>query len=314
MARSRWTFLLIAEEDTAPSRQFRLSRELVQIGIAAALLVVAGASSLGTGLLLRGASYRADARLVADNRLLRAELTDLHSSVDTLRTSLDGLYEKDQRFRLIAGLTPLDDSGLQVGMGSDTAATETAEDLPLYAVDPSAARHTFSVSSEIGALVRRAHLLSFSWREASDTLAEKQDRLAATPSITPTTGYITSGFSAARMHPLLRFARPHEGVDIVADMGTPIVAAARGRVRFAGVDNAYGRMVEIDHGYGVVTRYAHASVLLVHAGQMVERGDRIARVGQSGLAMGPHLHYEVIVNGQPTDPRRFLLDLRVVPD
>jgi murein DD-endopeptidase MepM/ murein hydrolase activator NlpD len=116
------------------------------------------------------------------------------------------------------------------------------------------------------------------------------------------------------MHPLLHFARPHTGVDITAPIGTPIVAAARGRVRFVGQDKDYGLVVEIDHGYGLVTRYAHTSATLVHVGQHVERGDAIARVGQSGLADGPHLHYEVLVNGVPTNPTRYLLDLSVVPE
>jgi murein DD-endopeptidase MepM/ murein hydrolase activator NlpD len=73
-------------------------------------------------------------------------------------------------------------------------------------------------------------------------------------------------------------------------------------------------MVEITHGFGYVTRYAHTSETLVHMGQQVERGDLIARVGSTGLAIGPHLHYEVLVNGTAVDPRRFLLNLRVVPD
>jgi murein DD-endopeptidase MepM/ murein hydrolase activator NlpD len=73
-------------------------------------------------------------------------------------------------------------------------------------------------------------------------------------------------------------------------------------------------MVEIDHGYGLVTRYAHTSAVLVKQGQIVERGAQIAKVGESGLAFGPHLHYEVLQNGRPTDPRKFLLDLSVVPD
>ena len=108
--------------------------------------------------------------------------------------------------------------------------------------------------------------------------------------------------------------RPHNGVDIVARPGTPIVAAAHGRITHAGPMGEYGLTIEIEHGYGITTRYAHASRLLARVGQTVARGDTIARVGQTGLAVGPHLHYEVLVGGQAADPRMFILQTAVVPD
>ncbi len=288
---------MVISEGAAATRQIRLSRELVQIGIAAVLLLVAGFSSVATGLLVRGSANHADERLLAEKHELESELTDLNTHIDTLRTSLESLYRKDEHYRLIAGLTPLDSATRLVGVGG-----------------PGGAASEGGALSDISGLIRRARLLSFSWREASDTLSERHDRLESMPSITPVRGYITSGFSNARMHPLLRYARPHTGVDIVANTGTPIVAAAKGRVRFVGRNSDYGLSVEIDHGYGLVTRYAHTSATLVKVGQRVDRGDTIAKVGESGLAVGPHLHYEVLVNGRPTNPSRYLLDLSVVPD
>jgi murein DD-endopeptidase MepM/ murein hydrolase activator NlpD len=296
MARRQWTLMVIAE-GTAATRQVRLSREIVQIGIAAVLLLVAGFSSVVTGLVVRDSANQADERLVARNLELQSELTTVTSHIDTLRSSLDSLYQQDEKYRLIAGLTPMDAAVQQVGVGGPGGASDEA-----------------GMLSDVSALIRRARLLSFSWGETSDTLEERYDRLESMPSITPTKGYITSGFTRARMHPLLRYARPHTGVDIVANVGTPIVAAAKGRVRFVGRNKDYGLSVEIDHGYGIVTRYAHTSATLVKVGQQVERGDTIARVGQTGLAVGPHLHYEVIVHGKQTDPARYLLDLSVVPE
>ncbi|MEO5511102.1 MAG: M23 family metallopeptidase [Longimicrobiales bacterium] len=296
MARRQWTFMVIAEGDTS-TRQVRLSREMVQIAIAAVLLLVGGFSSVVTGLLVKGSTYHADERLVSDNEDLKSELVSVQTRVDTLRESLEGLYAKDEQYRLIAGLTPMDSTVRQVGVGGPGGDVEETGAL-----------------SDLSSLIRRAKLLSFSWREASDTLTDRYDRLESMPSITPTRGYVTSGFSKSRMHPLLAFARPHTGVDIVANTGTPIVAAAKGRVRFVSRNADYGLSVEIDHGYGLVTRYAHTSATLVKVGQQVDRGDTIARVGQSGLAVGPHLHYEVLVNGRQTNPARYLLDLSVVPD
>jgi len=92
------------------------------------------------------------------------------------------------------------------------------------------------------------------------------------------------------------------------------VSAANGVVRHAGYDGDFGYAVEVDHGYGVITRYAHASKLLVRAGQRVQRGDKVALVGSTGLASGPHLHYEVLVNGRPTNPRQYFFEMRAIAD
>jgi murein DD-endopeptidase MepM/ murein hydrolase activator NlpD len=285
---------------------------MVRLGIATVLLLVASLSSMATTLVVRETRDHTEADLAVRNRLLKSELTTLNYRVDTLRTSLEKLYEKDEKYRLLAGLTPIDLEVLQAGIGGPDA--DSLEARPLYAVDAPVAKRAFSTGTEVGSLLRRARLLSFSWREATDTLKEKYDRLEGTPSITPTRGYITSRFSGARRHPLLAVSRPHTGVDIVAPRGTPILAAAKGRVKTVTRHADYGLMVEIDHGRGLVTRYAHTSAVLVKVGQEVLRGDTIARVGDSGLAVGSHLLYEVLINGQPTNPDRFLLDLSVVPD
>ena len=98
----------------------------------------------------------------------------------------------------------------------------------------------------------------------------------------------------------------HEGIDFPAEAGTPIVAAASGKVVYAGYHPQYGKMIEIDHGNGLVTRYAHASQTFVKEGDLVVRGQRIATVGSTGRSTGPHLHFEVRLNGVPQNPARFL--------
>ncbi len=121
----------------------------------------------------------------------------------------------------------------------------------------------------------------------------------------PCLGEITSGFGW-RMHPVLGYERFHSGLDIGVDYGTPIHAADRGTVIFAGWYGGYGNAVIIDHGGNITTLYAHSSELYVVEGQNVQRGQAIAAVGSTGLSTGPHLHFEVRREGEPTDPAAFL--------
>ncbi|WP_298614396.1 M23 family metallopeptidase [uncultured Thermosynechococcus sp.] len=121
----------------------------------------------------------------------------------------------------------------------------------------------------------------------------------------PVQAPITSPFGW-RIHPILGTERFHTGVDFGADFGTPIYAAAAGRVIFADWSGGYGQTVILDHGGGMTTLYAHAQRLLVREGQFVQQGQPIAEVGSTGLSTGPHLHFEVRLNGEPTDPLAYL--------
>lgn len=126
--------------------------------------------------------------------------------------------------------------------------------------------------------------------------------MAASMEGLPVIGRITSRFSSSRRHPVLGVVRPHRGLDIAANSGTPITAPAPGRVVFAGRKFGFGNVVEIDHGHGIITRYAHCRSLHVKRGMTVETGATIATVGRTGLASGPHLHFEVLVDGRSVDP------------
>ena len=120
---------------------------------------------------------------------------------------------------------------------------------------------------------------------------------------------VSSGFSRARFHPILNRIRAHEGVDYAAPSGTPVRAAGDGRIRFRGIKGGYGNLLEIDHGGGIVTEYGHLSRFAAGArlGARVRQGQTVAFVGMSGLATGPHLHYEYRLNGRYLDPQRLKL-------
>jgi murein DD-endopeptidase MepM/ murein hydrolase activator NlpD len=116
---------------------------------------------------------------------------------------------------------------------------------------------------------------------------------------------VTSGFGA-RIDPFFGRAAMHTGVDLREDYGTDVHATATGKVTIAGADGGYGNLVELDHGNGLSTRYAHMSVILVSEGQMVQAGQIVGRIGMTGRTTGPHLHYETRIDGEPVDPIRFL--------
>lgn len=132
-----------------------------------------------------------------------------------------------------------------------------------------------------------------------------RDDLERTPSIQPAMGRVTSVFGY-RTDPFTHARRMHEGIDFANDWGTQVVAAARGKVIFAGVNGPYGLQVMIQHKPNLVTTYAHLSKIEVKVGQSVEKGERIGRMGSTGRSTGPHLHYEVHVDGRAVDPATYL--------
>lgn len=131
--------------------------------------------------------------------------------------------------------------------------------------------------------------------------ANSAGRPTASAMAWPVAGRITSGFGV-RVHPILRFARFHRGIDFGAGYGAPIVAASDGQVVAAGWSGGYGRQVRIAHGAGIVTTYSHMSRTVAEPGSFVRQGQLIGYVGSSGLSTGPHLHYEVYRNGTPVNP------------
>ncbi len=134
---------------------------------------------------------------------------------------------------------------------------------------------------------------------------DKRSLYASTPSVWPVRGWITSSFGN-RNSPFSGIMKFHEGIDIAAQTGTPVMAPADGVVVKAGFSSGYGNMVELSHGYGIKTVFAHNSRINVKAGQRITRGDVISYVGDSGSSTGPHLHYEVRLNGLPVNPLKYM--------
>ncbi len=247
-------------------------------------------------------------RLRAENRGLVAALSAMERRTEQLSRTLDDLAARDQRFRVLAGLPLLDADVYAAGVGGP--GTTDLRHPAFYAVSPGLAETSQAVAGNMDQLLRRASLLAASLNEAADSVAAHREVLRTRPSVFPVANeeaWISSGFSYSRLHPLLGYRRPHPGIDISAPAGSPVVASAAGRVARAGQDSGYGRLVEIDHGYGYRTRYAHLARISVRPGQWVERGEALGTVGRSGLTTGPNLHYEVLVENRPVNPYEYLL-------
>jgi murein DD-endopeptidase MepM/ murein hydrolase activator NlpD len=138
-------------------------------------------------------------------------------------------------------------------------------------------------------------------------LENQQARLAATPSIVPTRGWVTSAFGY-RASPFTGNREFHHGIDIAGRMGTAILAPADGVVRFAGKRRGLGKTISVTHGYGMETIYGHLSDIDVKPGGKVRRGQVLAKMGNTGRSTGPHLHYQVEVSGKPVNPYNYMLD------
>ena len=169
------------------------------------------------------------------------------------------------------------------------------------------ARDYASLAIRIDSAVQEVGIREQGVLELWESLSERQNLLAATPSIKPVRGWFTSKFGY-RISPFTSKPVMHAGLDVAAAPGSPIYAPADGVVSFAGYDPGYGKLVSIDHGYGVVTRFGHTSQIYVELGQKIKRRDIIAAVGTTGRSTGPHLHYEVRVNDVPVDPGNYILD------
>jgi murein DD-endopeptidase MepM/ murein hydrolase activator NlpD len=158
---------------------------------------------------------------------------------------------------------------------------------------------------DLDSLLTRASFLEQNQHKLDKHFEDARSILVSSPTLRPVNGYITSGFGY-RFHPLTGKKEFHKGLDVRASRDSPIISPANGIVLSTRRNAGYGRMVVVDHGYGIVTRYGHVSKVFVKPGQRVKRGEKLAAVGSTGRTTGPHLHYEVIRNGIAVNPIRYL--------
>jgi murein DD-endopeptidase MepM/ murein hydrolase activator NlpD len=252
-----------------------------------------------------------------------------HAEIAELQTSADALTVENRSYRaatgeLTAQLQSLQAAVTQLGDGSaiDPGIQRAIERLPALVKSraaggppPSATNHTrpvfvpgFNVPEDTFGMLRDLlYRLEGRLRTVQVGVERRQALAAATPTIWPAQGWLTDAFGK-RSDPFTGEQEFHSGLDISTDRGQPVYATANGTVQSAGPAGAYGNMVTLDHGFGLVTRYAHLQACKVRSGEMVRRGDVIGLVGSTGRSTGDHVHYEVLANGQTLNPLRFLLE------
>lgn len=295
---------MLVPHGAGSSRAVQLSdvvlKGLLGFGAFAALaLVILAGTAIGRGL-----SVTRNRRLAYEHSVLVDEIQRMRGQIVTLHDTLVTMGQREQGLRLLAGLNLLDSAVQEAGIGGPAGSWPERDTLTSIGPDGVQALAT---RLEVDALMRRADILIRSVGQAYDSLSSHEQRFAATPTIMPVNGRISSPFAAERLDPILHIVRPHQGMDVAAPMGSPILAPAAGVVTAVKWESGYGNYVMIDHGYGVVTRFAHCSKIVVNRGQRVKRGDVIALVGSTGEATGPHVHYEVWLNGRAVDPKNFVL-------
>ncbi len=233
----------------------------------------------------------------------RRQIKKFSNQINTLKSTLVELNNFEKKIRIIANIEkPAEDDSL-FGVGGSPP-----EDLDAQA--PSTGSQN-GLMREMHSQTRQLTLASINQKNGLESLynelVRQRNLLSSTPSIRPAEGWISSRFGY-RESPFTGLREFHKGLDIANHKGTPIIATADGTVTFAGSKGFLGKLVVINHGHGMITRYGHLQKILVKRKQNVNRGDTIGYMGNSGRGTGPHVHYEVFLHGVPVNPAKYILN------
>ena len=238
-----------------------------------------------------------------ENGIQKTQIIALCKEINQTNQQIAALQEFDHKLRIMTNLPPSGEQDQFLGVGGSNV---------------TALKPGYQLEEVHSGLIRRMHkaieglnteiaVTAISQDQLSQFLKEQKSLLACTPSIAPAKGWYSSRFGY-RISPFTNQREFHKGLDIATRIGTPIIAPADGLVVLVGREGNYGRMIAINHGYNMKTRYGHLHKFRVKKGERVKRGQIIAEVGKSGRTTGPHLHYEVLLNGVPVNPLRYILD------
>jgi murein DD-endopeptidase MepM/ murein hydrolase activator NlpD len=261
-------------------------------------------------LLIVGSTYfESPKELLLRNEVKEMEFyyENLSAEVEKLQQQLSNIeYRDDNIYRVVLGAEPIDKSIREAGVGG----LDRYEDIKNKSILH--ADLITKLSENVDNLRRKIYIESKSQDDVVGLAESKEKLFAAIPAIQPVANKqliaLASGFGM-RIHPIYKVKKMHTGIDFAAAIGTPIYATADGVIDKLDVSfSGYGKMIEIDHGFGYRTRYAHMHGFAVRQGQKIKRGDLIGYVGDTGLSTAPHLHYEVFVNGVHANPVHYFFN------
>ncbi len=326
--------LFVVSNQTGKTRKIVLSAAwLKAISFISAIVIVIFAAGMVDyfGLLLQAMENK---RLKVENAQLIKQFQIVESKVSALENSLERVKTFTTKLKLITNVDS-DDRITKLTMGPKPAAGQQVEeyepmeqrpDGEALAQQDQVFANKKPLNDQVGELanettdkdyaslvvridkaVKETQLKEQSVIDLWEGLSERQSLLSATPNIKPAKGWLTSRFGY-RTSPFSGKSVLHAGLDIAAAPGSPVYAPADGVVTFASYDEGYGKLVSVDHGYGVSTRFGHMSQIYVQVGQRINKWDVLGAVGNTGRSTGPHLHYEVRINGTPVDPINYILD------
>lgn len=295
MASRRYSIVL-ADRTTGVVRRFTISLlpTLGGVAFAFALPVLIGLGARWGAQSTIGELERSNIALQIENASYREATGQLAGQISSLQSAVDSLgIQAAVDPKASRAMDKLPEVVKSRAMGGGLGAA------PAVLGNMLAPDSTFGVLSELlGTMASRLDIMRTG-------VQRRQALAAATPSIWPVTGWLSSPYGNRR-DPFTGGADFHPGLDISADYGLPVRATADGTVLVAERSGTYGNLVEIDHGYGIVTRYGHLSRFGARAGQPVHRGDVIGYVGSTGRSTSAHLHYEILLNGKLTNPLKLL--------
>ena len=233
----------------------------------------------------------------------RNQVQKFADEITALKSKLIALNDFENKIRIIANIEKTADQDSLFGVGGSIP-----DDLDTRI--PLTEKHN-SLMREMHEQTKQLELASGKQQEGFESLfnflQDQRNLLSSTPAVRPVKGWTTSGFGY-RISPFTGLREFHKGLDIATRMATPVIATADGIVSFTGTKGLLGKVVTIDHGHGIVSRYGHLGKILKKRGAAVKRGDIIAHVGVTGRTTGPHVHYEVHLNGMPVSPIKYILN------
>lgn len=240
--------------------------------------------------------------LRSENQILKQKLSEMLELYSGINTELDNMSKVNNELRIAANLPPLSDDERMVGVGGGYF--DNSLD---FLTNPSELKLQDALSF-VDEVSRKIEFEKAQYYNIAAKLKQNEKLYESIPAIQPCTGTLAFHGFGMRKHPILKVRKMHEGLDIITDVGTPVHASGNGKIVFVGYKGGYGLAIEIDHGFGYRSLYAHLSSVSVKEGKTVARGDKIGKTGNSGLSTGPHLHYEISHEGIKQDPSEYFFD------